>query len=91
MESLTTMTATHCNTLLVHTLRSHDIVELALLHYGLATISRLLKIIGLFHKTSSLLQGSFAKETSNVKEPTTCSHPIPPTQKLKHSGFEFAP
>ena len=44
--------------------------------YGLATISRLLKIIGLFCKISSLLQGSFAKETYNFKEPTNRSHPI---------------
>jgi len=31
--------------------------------YGVATVSRLLKIIGLFCKMYSLLQGSFAKET----------------------------
>ena len=44
--------------------------------YGVATISRLLKIIGLFCRISSLLQGSFAKETYNLKEPTNHSHPI---------------
>jgi len=44
--------------------------------YGVATISRLLKIIGLFCRISSLLQGSFAKETYNFKEPTNRSHPI---------------
>jgi len=38
--------------------------------YGVATISRLLKIIGLFCRISSLLQGSFAKQTYNFKEPT---------------------
>jgi len=43
--------------------------------YGVATISRLLKIIGLFW-ISSLLKGSFAKETCNFKEPTHRSHPI---------------
>jgi len=32
-----------------------------------ATISRLLKIIGLFCRTSFLLQGSFAKETYNLR------------------------
>jgi len=31
--------------------------------YGMATISKLLKIIGLFCGIKSLLQGSFAKET----------------------------
>ena len=38
--------------------------------YGVATISRLLKIIRLFCRIPSLLQGSFAKETYNLKEPT---------------------
>ena len=37
---------------------------------------RLLKMIGLFCRISSLLQGSFAKETCNFKEPTNRSHPI---------------
>jgi len=46
--------------------------------YGVATISRLLKIIGLFGRISSLLQSSCAKETYNFKEPTICSHPIAP-------------
>jgi len=46
------------------------------IRYGVASISRLLKIIGLVCRISSLLYGSFAKETYNFKEPTTCSHPI---------------
>jgi len=33
--------------------------------YGVATISTLLKITGLFRRILSLLQGSFAKETYN--------------------------
>jgi len=45
--------------------------------YGVATISRLFKIIGLFCRISSLLYGSFAKETCNSKEPSNRSHPIP--------------
>jgi len=44
--------------------------------YGVATISRLLKIIVLFYRISSLLWGSFAKETYHSKEPTNRSHPI---------------
>ena len=44
--------------------------------YGVATISRLLKIIGLFCRISSLLQASFAKETHNFEEPTSHSQPI---------------
>jgi len=44
--------------------------------YGVATMSRLLKIIRLFCRIQSLLQGSFANETYNLKEPTNRSHPI---------------
>jgi len=44
--------------------------------YGVATISRLLKMTGLFCRILSLLQGFFAKETYNFKEPTNRSHPI---------------
>jgi len=44
--------------------------------YGVATISKLLKVIGLFWRISSLLYGSFAKETYDFKEPTSRSHPI---------------
>ena len=46
------------------------------LSYGVATISTLIKIIGLFCRISSLLKGSFAKETYDFEEPTTHSHPI---------------
>jgi len=44
--------------------------------YGVATISRLLKNIGLFCKISFLWYGSFAKETYNFQEPTKRSHTI---------------
>jgi len=40
---------------------------------GWATISRLLKITGLFCRISSLLKGSFAKETCNFNMPTNRS------------------
>ena len=46
------------------------------IHYGVATISRLLKIIGLLCRICSLLYGSFAKETYNFKEPTNRIHII---------------
>jgi len=42
--------------------------------WGVATNSRLLKIIGLFCRIWSLLQGSFAKETFPFKEPTNRRH-----------------
>ena len=44
--------------------------------YEVATISRLLKIRCLFCRISSLLWGSFAKETYDFKEPRNRSHPI---------------
>jgi len=47
-----------------------------LILYGVATVSRIDKIIGLFCRMLSLLQGSFAKETYNSIDPTNQSHPI---------------
>jgi len=44
--------------------------------YGVATVSRIDKIIRLFCKILSLLKGSFAKETYNLIDPTDRSHPI---------------
>ena len=40
-------------------------------------MSRLLPIICLFRRIQSLLEGSFAKDTCNFKEPTNHSHPMP--------------
>ena len=45
-------------------------------HYGVATVSRIDKILGLFCRILSLLQGSFAKETYNLIDPANQSHPI---------------
>ena len=39
--------------------------------------------MGLFCRISFLLQGSFAKQTYNFKEPTNCSHPIRLVGSLK--------
>ena len=44
--------------------------------YGVATISRLLKIIGLFCKRALFKRRNLANETYNFKEPTNRSHPI---------------
>ena len=49
---------------------------LAICGHGVATIKRLFKIIVLFCRIQSLLQGFFAKETYNLKEPTNRSHPV---------------
>ena len=43
--------------------------------YGVATISRINKMIGLFCRLLALLKGSFAKETCNFIDPTKQSHP----------------
>jgi len=43
---------------------------------GVAKISRLLKMIGLFCKRALKKRQYSAKETYNFKEPTHCSHPI---------------
>ena len=45
-------------------------------HYGVASTSRLLKIIGLFCKRALCKRGYSAKETYNFKEPTNRSHPM---------------
>ena len=59
--------------------------------WGCVTISRLLKIIGLFCRIYALLSGSFAKETYNFKEPSNQSltfvpllrtHSVPLTHTL---------
>jgi len=44
--------------------------------YGVATISRLLKTIGLFCKRALQKRLHSAQETYNFKEPTNRSHPI---------------
>jgi len=44
--------------------------------YGVATVSRNDKITGLFCRISSVLYGSFAKETYNFIDPINQSHPI---------------
>jgi len=46
------------------------------IYYGVATDSMIDKIIGLFCRIMSLLQGSFTKETYNFIDPTNQSHPI---------------
>jgi len=45
-------------------------------HYGVARVSSIDLIVGLFCRISSHLQGSFAKEIYNFIDPTDRSHPI---------------
>ena len=63
-----------CSAQVTHS--SYRPVFLCTYMYGVATLRRLFTIIGLFGRISSLLQGSFAKETYNFKEPTSHSYPI---------------
>jgi len=52
--------------------------------YGVAaTISRLLKMIGLLCKRALQKSLYSAKETCHFKEPTNCSHPIVPLEKVQ--------
>ena len=44
--------------------------------YGVAMISRLLKIVGLFCKISFLIWGSVVKGTCDFEKPTHPRHPI---------------
>ena len=44
--------------------------------HGVATVSRIDQIIGLFCRISPVLQGSSAKETYNFIDPTSQSHPM---------------
>ena len=48
--------------------------------YAVATVSRIDQTTGLLCRISSVLQGSFAKETYHFIDPTNRSHPIQPSQ-----------
>jgi len=50
--------------------------QACLRNYGVATVTRIDKFIGLFCRILSLLWGSFAKEINNFIDPTNHSHPI---------------
>ena len=56
-----------------------------MLYYGVATISRLLKIICLFCKRALYKRRYSAKETWYFKEPTNRSHPIYHMSDTNHS------
>jgi len=54
-----------------------QVLDSSRMFYGVASISRLLKIIGLFCKRALKKRLYSAKETYDFKEPTNQSHPIP--------------
>ena len=60
-------------------------------YYGVATISKLIKITVLFCRISSLLWGSFTKETYDFKQPTNRSHPIIEAHMTQHNTHTQAP
>jgi len=74
-------TATHCNTLL-----NAANTEPWILHYEVATISRMLKNIGLFCKRALQKRPVFCKETCIFKHPTHRSHPIATPSRLNHAA-----
>jgi len=55
--------------------------------YGVATISKLLKVIGLFCGIWSLFQGFFAKDTCHFEEPTNRSHTHMNKSYHRHDWF----
>jgi len=55
--------------------------------YGVASMSRLLQIIGLFCKRAVLKRRYSAKKTYNFKEPNNRSHPIVPHPCVWHDSF----
>ena len=55
--------------------------------YGVATISRLLQIIGLFRQRALYKRLYSAKETYNFKEPTNRSHPMSSEEYLAKGGM----
>jgi len=61
---------------LLVTLNFFPYISSPLTYYGVATISRLLKIIGLFCKRALQKRLYSAEETYDFKEPTNRSHPI---------------
>ena len=65
--------------------KRHILLRSLLIAYRVATISRLLEIIGLFCRIASVLWGSFAKETYTFEEPTHRSHPIS-ASAISHYG-----
>jgi len=62
--------------LIISALSSTRILRCDPVYYGVATMGRLLKIIGLFCKRAIYKKLHSAKETYNFKEPTNRSHPI---------------
>jgi len=71
-------TSAHCNTEFLRCMfqMSCDICIWWVEMYGVATVSRLLKTIGLFCKRTLQKRQYSAQETYNLKEPTNRSHPI---------------
>jgi len=54
--------------------------------YGVATVSRIDKIICFFCRISSLLYGLFAEETYNFIDPANRSHPIVDCRRFEHQS-----
>ena len=89
--ALTTIHQLHSHLSLAHTHTLRSQITYPVLSYntyGVATSSRLLKIIGLFCKKALWKRRFSAKDTSNFKEPTNRSHPI--VNGLQPIAFEVS-
>jgi len=58
--------------------------------YGVASISRLLKIIGLFCKRALKNRWNSAKETFNFKAPTNRSHPVVDLVVVRRNALTYS-
>jgi len=72
-------------------LQSISLYISCILRYGVASVSRLLKTIGLFCKRDLYKRRYSAKETYAFKEPTNRSHPISLAVSLSYSMLPFPP
>ena len=97
--TIVTSHVTHTMSHVTH-VTSHVIIQRVMTHkmwhvtdmtrsYGVATISRLLEMIGLFCKRALYKRPYSVKETYNYKEPTNRSHPTCIMRRKAHRWYEW--
>ena len=72
------------NVLLSNNIMSECLSIACLIGYGLALVSRIDKMIGLFCKRARLKRQYSGKETYNLIDPTKCSHPTRILRDVRH-------
>jgi len=75
-------TATHCNTLQYTAIHCNTPLN-KIIGYGVALVSRIDSIIGLFCKRALYKRQYSDKETYDLIDPTDRSHPIVPTREVR--------